>query len=111
MLEPAAKVATTIQTSASAYRYSIADQPFGNWEPVSLRHMKMHRMLDIKNGRFLKPDAAVVADKQGNIGRFIIPLEPGLYRTNEGKDETKLRPEMFLVELSHPVAKSSQGST
>ena len=107
VLEPAAKVATMIQTSASTYRYSMSDHPFRKWEPLSLRHMKTHRMLDIKNGSYLKANAAVVADEQGIIGKFIIPLEPGLYRMKEGKDETRLRQVTYLVELNHPVAKSS----
>lgn len=111
VLEPAANVATMIQTSASTYRYSMQDHPFRKWEPLCLRHMKTHRMLDIKNGSYLKTNAAVIADKQGIIGKFIIPLEPSLYRTKEGQGTTLLRRVTYLVELNHPVAKSSQGST
>lgn len=110
VLEPAAKVATTIRISGSTYTYFMADTPFCNWAPLGLGHMKKHKMLDVKNGSYLKSNAAFVADKQGNIGKIIIPLEPGLCRTKEGKDETTLRPEMYLVELNHPVAKRNQGS-
>lgn len=110
VLEPAAKVATMIQTSASTYRYSMSDHPFRYWEPLGLRHMKTHTMLDIKNGGYLKANAAVIADNQGNIGKFIIPLEPGLYRMKDGKMEKILRPVTYLVELNNPVAKNSQAS-
>lgn len=110
VLQPAAKVAMTIRTSASTYTYSMAGNPFHTWVPLGVRHMTTHRMLDVKNGSYLKPNAAVVADKDGIIGKFIIPLEPGLYRIKEGKDKTTLLPVMYLVELNHPVAKHSQGS-
>ena len=110
VLKPAANVATTIRTSASTYAYPIAETPFRKWGPLGLEHMKTYKMLDMKTGSYLKPNAAVVADEQGIIGKFIIPLEPGLYRTKEGKDETTLRPVLYLVKLDHPVAKRSQGS-
>ena len=110
VLMPAAKVATTFRTSTSTYKYAMADNPFQDWPPLGLRHMKTHKMLDLKNGSYLKPNAAVVADEEGTIGKFIIPLEPGLYRTKRGGDETTLRPVIHLVELNHPVAKRSQRS-
>ena len=110
VLKVAANVATKIRTSASTYTYSMANTPFRRWGSVGLRHMKTHKLLDMKDGSYLKPNAAVVADEQGIFGKFILPLEPGLYRTKKGGDETTLRPVTYLVELTHPVAKRSQTS-
>lgn len=111
VLEPAAKVATMIKTSASTYKYFLPDQPFQKRIPLVLTHMEKYKMLDIKNGSYLKANAAVIADKQGNIGKCIIPLEPGLYRTKEGQGQTLLLSVTCLVELNHPVVKSRPLST
>ena len=89
----------------------MADISFHDWPPLGLRHMETHKMLNIKNGGYLKPNAPVVADEQGIMGKFIMPLEPGLYRKKGGGDEMTLRPEVYLVDLDHPVAKRSQCST
>ncbi len=110
VLKPAANVSMTMRTSASTYTCDMPETPFRKWAPLGLRHMKTHKMLDMKTGSYLKPNAAVVADEHGTIGKFIIPLEPGLYRTKQGKYETTLRLLTCLVELDHPVAKRSQGS-
>ena len=111
VLEPAAKGAIMIHTSVSTYRYSITEHPLDFGVPLNLGHLEMHKMLDVKNGNYLKPNAAFIADRQGVIGKFSIPLKPGLYRTKEGKDETTLRPMTCWVEFKYPVAKGNQSST
>ena len=53
----------------------------------------------------LKPNTVVVADQNGVFGKFIIMLEPTLYRVNMGKKDSILRQDVFLVELDHPITK------
>lgn len=67
-------------------------------------------MIDIKTEKWLKPDSAVVADRQGIIGDFIVGLEPGLYRIKRDKQEAVLRQPTYLVDLRHPVGKRNRGS-
>ncbi len=73
-------------------------------KPVTTDLLKVFRIIDSKSERELKPNSAVIADENGIIGKFILCLEPGLYRQIKGK-KTTLHQEMFLVELNHPLPK------
>lgn len=109
VLLPAVKLANTIRMSTSDYVFSIQESPIKKFRPVITESLEMHKMINFKSGKQLKPDSAVVADEDGIIGDFIIGLEPGLYRVIKGKDTT-LRQGMFLVELNHPLGKRSKAS-
>ena len=108
-MRPAAKLAAEIQTSASNYNFSIPESPLTNFKPVMADYLNSVKMVDIKSGRHLKPDSAVLGDKDGILGKIIICLEPGLYRAIKGK-ETTLRQALYLVELNHPLGKRSKPS-
>lgn len=95
--------------STSDYVFPIPKSRGTKVKPAIKDFLEVHKMVDSKSGRQLKPDSAVVADKDGSIGKIIICLEPGLHRVVKGK-ETTLRPAMYLVELNHPLGKRSKVS-
>lgn len=107
---PAVKLAAKIQTSASDYELGVLPvSHLTTFEPLITDHLKLYKMFDIKSGKHLKPDCAVVADTDGVIGRIVMLLEPGLDRRIDGKKKMLLQP-MFLVELNHPLEKRSKAS-
>lgn len=110
VLLPAVKLANTVRMSTSDYVLSIPELPFTAHKPIITDLLKVHKMLDLESGRHLKPDSAVVANKDGVIGDFVLCLEPGLSRVIKGK-ETTLRQAIFLVKLNHPLGKRSKAST
>ncbi|KAF6237825.1 hypothetical protein HO173_004026 [Letharia columbiana] len=110
VLLPAVKLANMIRISTSNYVFSIPESPITECKPVTTDLLKVHKMIDSKSGRQLKPDSAVVADKDGFIADIVICLEPGLYRVIKGK-ETTLRQITLLLELKSPLlAKRSKAS-
>ena len=109
VLFPAVKLANTVRMSTSDYVLSNPKLPVTTHEPIITDLLKVHKVLDFESGRHLKPDSAVVADKDGVIGDFVLCLEPGLSRVIKGK-ETTLRQAIFLVKLNHPLGKRSKAS-
>lgn len=109
VLLPAVRLANTIRMSTSDYVFSIPGSPVTIFKPATTDLLKTHKMVDSKSGRPLKPDSAMVADKEGIIGEIVICLEPGLHRMISGKEVT-LRQEVLLVELKHPLGKRSKAS-
>ena len=110
ILLPAIKLANIIRMSTSDYVFSLPERAVKEFKPVTVEKLKKHTMIDFKTGRTLKPDSAVVADKDGNIGNIVISLEPGLYRLMK-PNKSVLRQEVFLVELHHPLGKRSKATT
>ena len=66
---------------------------------------KIHKIIDIKTGKCLKPVSAIVPDELGSFGDLVISSEPGLYRVNKDSQEVILCPTMLLVELKYPLGK------
>lgn len=104
VLLPAVRLANKMRLSTSDFLLLIPDSLTTTCKPVTMESLKMHKMVDIKSGRQLKPDSAVAADKDGVIGKIVICLEPDLRRIIKGKVKTLLQG-TFLVELNHPLGK------
>ena len=110
VLLPAVKLANAIRMSTSDYVVWIPESLITSFKPVTIDKLKSCKIIDFKSGKQLKPDSAVVADKDGIIGKIIICLEPCLYRVTKGK-KTTLHQEKILVELCHPLGKRIKAST
>lgn len=66
VLVPAAKLATTIQTSASKYAFV-----FQKSHPIQASHsilVIIHKIIEIKTGKCLKPVSAIVPDELESFG-------------------------------------------
>ena len=110
VLLPTVKLANTIRMPTSDYVVSIQESLVTRYKPVTIDMLKMCKMVDSKSGKHLKPDSAVIADKDGVIGKTVIYLVPGLYRVTKGQ-RTTLHHETLLVELCHPLGKRIKAST
>lgn len=104
VLLPAVKLANTMKMSTTEYVVELPRFLLDKFKPATIDMLKTCKMVDSQTGKHLKPDSAVVADKDGVIGHFIITLEPELRRVIRGK-YTTLYQETVLVELHHPLAK------
>ena len=101
----AAKLGSKIQTSSSIYKLQMAENPAARFGKLKTEFIKQYSLLDNWTRITLKSTSAVVADEEGVFGQIVIPLEPGLYRVNQGKEDTTLRKEVYLVELDEPLVK------
>lgn len=110
VLLPAVQLANAMKLSTSEYVVTLPRLLVTEFKPVTIDMLKKTKMLDSASGKHLKPDSAVVADKEGAIGKFILGLEPELCRVAKGK-ETMLYPGTILVELFHPLGKRVKPST
>ena len=99
-----------MRISTSDYAVHIPKLLVTKFKPATMDMLKMTKMLDSKSGKHLKPDSAVVADKDGVIGKFILGLEAELCCVAKGK-ETMLYQGTILVELFHPLGKRVKPST
>ena len=111
VLHPAVKLANAIRMSTTDYVISIPESLTINSRPVAVAKdmLERHKIVDSKSGKQLKPNSALVVDKDGVIGNFIVLLEPTLYRVIKGK-ETNLHLGTILVELNHPLPKRIKAS-
>ena len=105
VMEPASKLATKIRTSSSVYTFQLNKIPFPNWKPLTSILAKNNSIIDVKTGKTLKPNTHVILDKDGVTGRYIIMLEPTLYRVNTGQEDLMLRQGVYLAEFDHPITK------
>ena len=105
VMQPASKLAITLQGSCSIYCFHITKAPFSKFKPLTTNRIKNNCMIDVKTRMTIKPNTGVVADESGVFGKFIMMLEPGLYRVNKGKEDSTLRQPVYLVELDHPITK------
>ena len=110
VLLPAVKLANAMKISTSEYVVNIPQLLVTKFKPVTIDMLKKSKMLDSKSGKHLKPDSAMVADRDGVIGKFIIGLEPELCRVVKG-EEKMLYQGTILVELLHPLGKRIKPST
>ena len=97
-------LANTMKASDSDYVVWVTESLVTAFKPVTIEYLKKCKVVDSESGKHLKPDSAVVSDKNGVIGKFVISLEPCLYRVAKGK-EIVLRQETMLIELDQPLAK------
>ena len=104
-MQPASKLATTLQASCSDYWFQIDEAPFAKSEPLKLNHIHSNVMIDVKTRVSLKPNTGVVADDNGVLGKCIMMLEPELYRINKEKGDSILRQGVYLVKLDHSITK------
>ena len=102
VLLPAVKLANAMKASASDYIVWIPESPVTKFKPITIDCLKKSKVVDSENGKHLKPDSAVVADKDGIIGNIVLCLEPELCRVTKGK-ETLLYQGTVLVKLFHPL--------
>ena len=99
-----------MKASTSDYVVWVPESLGTKFNPVTIDSLKKSKVVDSKNGKHLKPDSAVVADKDGAIGNAIICLEPCLSRKTKDK-EIVLQQETILIELDQPLAKRVKPST
>ena len=113
VLYPAVKLANAIRMSTTDYVVSIPESLLiKNSRPVAITMdmLERHKIVDFKSGKQLKPNTALVVDKDGVIGNFIVLLEPSLYRVSKGR-LTNLHLGTILVELNHPLPERIKAST
>lgn len=104
VLLPAVELANAIKMSTTEYVFVLPQFFLDKFEPAIIDVLKTGKMVDSQTGKHLKPGSAVVTDKDGVIGHFIISLEPELCRVIRGQ-KTTLNQGTILVELYHPLAK------
>ena len=109
VLLPSVKLANAIKMSTSEYVVSTPHPFLTEAKPIATDLLQICKMVDFKTGKHLKPDSAVVADKDGVIGKFVIGLEPALRRVTKGK-VTTLHQATILVELLYPLGKRVKAS-
>lgn len=100
---PATTIVSQLQGVASPYRLDMVEKDFLDYKPFTKDDLRRVIAIDLETGRTLKPGSAVVSDKEGIIGEFVLPLEPSLHRVNEGMSEIDLRQETWLVRLDHAL--------
>lgn len=98
---PATTMVSKLQGLASAYSFDMVRSTLFNWQPLTRDDLKKVIAIDFETGKTLKPSRATVSDREGVIGVFILPLEPSLYRMNEGVGDTSLRQATWLVKVDH----------
>lgn len=107
VFEPALKLANTIQTSTSIYRFSpdIDTDDIFDVRNVTLDNLAVVKMVDIGTGKTLKADSPVEADEKGQIGQQILLLAPALFRCDRGRKPFLLVKAVILVQLYKPLGR------
>ena len=100
---PAAELATKMQISATCYRVCVYREPFQNYFAVTVNRLKALKMIDVATRKTIRPESAVRADSDGCYGKFLIPLEAGLFRVDKDDKEIQLRQRVYLMELFSPL--------
>ena len=101
VMVPAASIVSKLQGLASVYRLDMLSMYFSGCEPLTKEDLKKVTAIDSETGKTLKPGNAVLSNKEGVIGYFILALEPSVVRENEGASGVYLRQETWLVKLDH----------
>lgn len=104
---PACNLAVTILGSLSTYTCWEWKTPHTEFANAHHLDSKAFKLVELTTGRYLKPDSAVVASKNGDIGEFILGLEPNLVRVNEKGERMLLQPMTLLVKLFEPIGKQN----
>ena len=79
VLVPAVKLATTVQTSASRYAFTFQKTVFIQFKPLTPSWFKIHKIVDIKTGKSLKP-YSVTGELRGfrhKFGAGLVPRQQG----------------------------------
>ena len=109
---PAVKLSLAIKHSSTQYEFSprVTSFPSFTNEPVVLEHLSCLTTIDVSSRKTLKPHSPVIVLEDGNIGRTILLLEPGLCRINrEAEGNKSLRHPVCLIELAKPMKKQNKG--
>ncbi|KAL8653947.1 MAG: hypothetical protein Q9226_003637 [Calogaya cf. arnoldii] len=107
VIGPAVKLANTIQTSATRYKFS---PQIGEISPFSAHHLTHDQLstatvIDVDSGKTLKADSPIQQDERGELGKHIMLLAPALYRHNPGQARILLVKEIVLVKLRKPLGR------
>ncbi len=106
IMQPAAKLAVKVQVSVSTYRFrrTLTKNPLMHYV-IGVSHLQANKFIDITTNKTLKPDSAVIPNKDGNIGQALMLLEPALVRLDQNDKDIDLRKAVYLVELDAPIRK------
>ena len=109
VVEPAVKLAVSIQTSTSMYDTMTAIG--ASVIPVSHRPKAIHkavlgqwRIIDVATGKHLKSDSPVTVDENGMMGDLLLVVSPGLERRS-GERSIALVQGTLLVDLYVPLGR------
>lgn len=100
---PAIALVSQLQGLASPYKLGMVNKNLLSSERFTKDNLSEVVAVDLETGKTLKPGSAIVSDRKGVIGNYVLPLEPSLHRVNEGTKETELRQETWLVKLDHAL--------
>ena len=96
---PAMVIVSKLQGLASRFTLGMADGNMLNCGRMTRNDLKIVNAIDLKTGKTVKHGSAIVGDRNGAIGEFVLALEPGLRRVREGGSAIDLRKETWLVRL------------
>ena len=96
---PAMAIVSKLQGLASRFTLDMASGDLVNCRKVTRNDLKKVTAIDLETGKTLRHGSAIVADREGAIGDFVLALEPGLRRVKEEGSAIDLRKETWLVRL------------
>ena len=99
MTVPAMAIVSKLQGLASTFSLDMASGNFLDRRRITKDDLKRVTAIDLKTGKTVKHGSAIVGDRHGAIGDFVLALEPGLRRVREGGSAIDLRKEIWLVRL------------
>ena len=111
ILRPAVSLANTVQESTTKYAWTLPKRIIGEGTPVSKDDLEIHKIMDMKTGKCLKPDSLVTADQQGVIGTAVLMIEPCLGLMNGERQWNTLRQGMSIVNLKFPLGQRNRPIT
>ena len=92
-------IVSKLQGLASTFELEMASGDLLNYRKMTRNDLKEVNAIELETGKTLKHGSSRVGDREGAIGVFVLPLEPGLHRVKEGGSAIKLRKETWLVRL------------
>ena len=104
---PATRLADSVQLSSTQYQFDklYDENPILNMEDQPVEVLKMWKVIDMISRKTVKPNSPVTADGKGLIGRPIILLEPGLYRSSG--QVLELRPPTVVFRFNQAIRRQS----
>ncbi|KAL8693926.1 MAG: hypothetical protein Q9218_001340 [Villophora microphyllina] len=112
VVDPALKLARTIQTSPTDYEFAPKAHLFSIPDPqvVSRDRLSKAKLIDIVTGKTLKTDSPVQSDGRGQIGTLVMVLAPALYRKDAEQNSLLLVKEVNVVQLFQPLGRRRDSS-